>query len=214
MEIKLQTKALYNLLRSSWLDNSKLKVQPWQVEDYRSLSTKELFARLKKLDMPLTEDSFKQYAENCESPEELAECLWLDEEDLEGHDKAYLLIFELWRRLMPEKQTLSVFCDELDRLIELYDKGELADDDTLPTALIELEDIFDRSADEGGSAKESYQAVSEFCAHDLEGFIFDHIEDHIESDNTLYASELLDGFVRYMPKPKKFDVLKTKLLST
>ena len=41
--MELCGKALYNLLRASWLDNSAIAVEPWQVEDYRQLSETKLF---------------------------------------------------------------------------------------------------------------------------------------------------------------------------
>ena len=35
------------------------------------------------------------------------------------------MIFELWRRLVPEKQTVSLIADEVDYQISAYDLGEL-----------------------------------------------------------------------------------------
>ena len=115
--MELKGKALYNLLRINWLEDPSIGVQPWQVEDYRVLSTADLFSKLEKLKIPLNEESFLLYVESSDSPEELVECLCLDDEDLEISDQSYLLLFELWRRLIPEKESLSIFCDELDRLI-------------------------------------------------------------------------------------------------
>lgn len=206
-----QGRALYNLLRTTWREDQTISVQPWQVEDYRSLSKKALFERMAKFKIPLSEEIFLQYAQNCSSPEELVELLWLDEEDVEGHDQAYLLLFELWRRLLPDKQSLSLFCDELDSLMDLYDAGTLEDEEKLQQALSDLEDILDLHADKGNTPPEVFAVVSQYCAHDLESFLYDYISEQIEQENDLLASELLDGFYPYMPDPRWFELLRSRL---
>src|SRR5580698_6959089 len=82
--MELKGKALFNLLRMSWIEDRNSDVKQWQVEDLRDFSIEELFSRLKKLGLILDEPSFFLYAENCENPEELADCVWFEEEDLEG----------------------------------------------------------------------------------------------------------------------------------
>ncbi len=196
--MELKGKALYNLLRINWLEDPSIGVQPWQVEDYRVLSTADLFSKLEKLKIPLNEESFLLYVESSDSPEELVECLCLDDEDLEISDQSYLLLFELWRRLIPEKESLSIFCDELDRLIELYDKGSSQEDEQLQKALSDLEDVLDETVDAGASAPEAFENVTQHCAHDLEAFINDYISFQLESNNDVYASKLLDAFSEYM----------------
>lgn len=212
MEIK--GKALFNLLRISWLDNPKSDVKQWQVEDLRDLSIEELFSRLKKLGLILNEESFYLYAENCDTPEELADCVWFEEEDLEGHDKAYLLLFELWRRLLPDKLCLSVFCDELDQLIELYDRGRLDSEEPLQNALSILEDILDEAYDQEVNPKSIFAEVASYCAHDLEHFLSDYISDQVEEGNGTYASELIDAFYDYASDHRRFDLLRAQLFAS
>src|SRR5271156_2097938 len=101
--MELKGKALFNLLRISWIEDRSSDVKQWQVEDLRDMTIEELFSRLKRLGIILDQEGFYLYAENCDGPEELADCVWFEEEDLEGHDKAYLLLFELWRRLLPQR---------------------------------------------------------------------------------------------------------------
>ena len=96
--MELGGRALYNLLRISWLEDPDVKVKSWQVADYRSMSVEVLFGRLQELGIVLDEASFLAYAEGCDSPEDLVECLWVDEEDLDKQDASYLVLFELWRR--------------------------------------------------------------------------------------------------------------------
>lgn len=209
----LKGKALFNLLRISWLEDRNSEVKKWQVEDLRELDIAELFSRLKKLGLILDEESFYLYAENCTSPEELVNYIWIETEDLEGHDQTYLLLFELWRRLLPDKLCLSIFCDELDQLIDVYDKGELENEASLQNALAILEDILDDSYDEGNEAKKVFSEVASYCAHDLERFIFDYIYDQIDEKDETYASELIDAFYDYVSDHRRFDLLRAQFLA-
>lgn len=208
----LQDRALYNLLRFNWREDPSLTVKKWQVEDYRSLNTEDIFKRLKGLGIVLDQSSFLSYAISMNTPEELSECLWLKEEDDEGDGQAYLLLFELWRRFCPDRQTLSIFCDELDHQIDLYDRGALDDEEKIQACLQQLEDIFDRHVDLGMAAKEVFDTICQYCAHDLERFLFDFITDQIDAGNTMYASELVDGFYSYVRMSEWFDFLKVRLL--
>lgn len=211
--MELKGKALYNLLRISWLEDPCIEVKPWQVEDYRVLSEDHLFSRLKHLGIILDRDSFLVYAEDSDCPEELVECLWLDEEDEEGSEQVFLLICELWRRLLPDRLPLSLFCDELDQMIERYDKGVLEDEELLQEALGVLEDILDETADLGQAPRDAFQKTASYCAHDLEHFIYDYISDQIDLKNELIASELLDSFYGYMSDSKPFDFLRARLFA-
>ena len=127
--MQLRDIALYNLLKINWLEDPSIDVEAWQVEDYRKISYEELFERLEKLGISLTQESFFIYSENVSTPEQLLEFLWIHDDEAKEYDQAYLIIFELWRRLLPEKQSLSIFCDELDYRIELYDKKKLEDEE-------------------------------------------------------------------------------------
>lgn len=211
--MQLKGKALFNLLRINWLEDPSMQVEPWQVEDLCDLSIEELFSRLKKLHLILDEQSFYLYAENCDSPEELTDYVWIEEEDIAGREQSYLLLFELWRRLLPGKLCLSVFCDELDQLIDLYDGGDLDLVEPLQNALIILEDILDDIADADGDPKEIFLEVASYCAHDLERFIADYIYDQISEENETYASEVLDAFYDYASNTKRFHFLRARLIA-
>jgi hypothetical protein len=210
----LKGKALFNLLRINWLEDRQNEVKTWQVDDLRELDIGELFSRLKKLGLILDEEGFYLYAENCSSPEELVDFVWIESEDLEGHDQTYLLLFELWRRLLPDRLSLSIFCDELDRLIDFYDKGELEDEEPLQTGLSILEDILDGACNESKKdIKKTFEEVASYCAHDLERFIFDYISDQIAEKNETYASELIDAYYDYIHDHRRFDLLRAHLLA-
>jgi hypothetical protein len=212
--MELKGKALFNLLKMNWSEGCNWEVEEWQIEDLRGLNIEELFARLKKLGPSLDEESFYLYAENCNSPEELAECVWLEEEGLAGHDKVYLLLFELWRRLLPGKLCLSVFCDEIDQWIDLYDRGELEEEEPLQNALAILEDILDDAYDKKGNPQRILAEVASYCAHDLQRFICDYITDQIVKKNDTYASELIDAFYDFSEDPRRFDLLRAHLFAS
>ena len=163
--------------------------------------------------LKLSHENFVAYAKESKSPEDLVDLVWRDDQNVEGHDSAYLLIFELWRRLLPDKFALSIFCDELDRCIHLYDKGELKDEE-MEEVITDLEDLLDRSVDKGGAAQEIFQMIECYCAHDLERFLYDYILEDIEKDDEISASELLDGFYIYIANTLWFDFLRARLVSS
>jgi hypothetical protein len=210
----IRDKALYNLLRINWLEDPSIEVQSWQIEDYREIPIGVLFERLRKLGISLTQDSFLKYSENYDTPEELTDFLWIKDEDAQEYDQAYLILFELWRRLLPEKQSLSIFCNELDHRIYLYDKKILPDEELIQDALGDLEDILDQSVDDGEAPGRVFKSIAEHYAHDLENFIYDYISDQIDAGNEVYASELLDAFYEYIDDQKWFDFLRARLFAS
>lgn len=210
--MKTRGRALYNLIRMNWQEDPSLPVQEWQVEDYSELALEELFARLEKLGISLDEIRFKHFSGATTSPEELAETLWVSDED-EGFDEAYLLLFELWRRLLPEKQSLSIFCDELDQLIDQFDQGEIQNIEVLHEVLADLERVLDEHADQGDDPKNIFQEISLYCAHDLESFIYDFASDEIDHNHPLNASEIIDGFMPYIENEEWFEFLQLRLLA-
>lgn len=209
--VEFKGRSFYNLLRINLKEDPSLHVEDWQVFDYRLLSDEEILEKLGSLGISLTPESFFLYAENCESPEDLLECLWIDEDRDEEQEKVYLLLFELWRRWAIDKRSLSIFCDELDEQIFLYDEGHLEEEESLQKVLNTLEDLLDQSVDEGVPPQEIFQMISHYLAHDIEQFLYDYILDLIDRANELYASELIDGMIPYISEKKWFDLLRARL---
>lgn len=210
----IQKRALYNLLKMNWQLNPDIAIEPWQAEDYRSLTSEQLFERLAQFNLNFDQNYFLAVAENYESPEELTDHLIADEElDIETQDKAYLVIFELWRRLFPEKLCLSVFCDEFDRQINLYDQGKAEIHEALEDSIALLQSILDDNADRGIKPTQVFESVITGCAHDVETFLYDFISDQIENGNISYATELIEGFSDYVKDPKWFEFLKAQVAS-
>ncbi len=207
----IRPKALYNLLRFNWLKDPGLNVEPWEVEEARSLELTTLLNRLAALGIVLDEKRFLELAEEVDSPEALVELVWTEEEDDVGAEKAYLLLFELWRRLLPHKKSLSLFCDELDHRIFLYIQDHRFEE--MDEILVRLEDVLDSYVDSGASPKKILKTISEGCAYDLEGFLFEYILDLIDSGEELTASELIDGFYEYAGDVKKFEFLRICLFA-
>ncbi|MCB1085273.1 MAG: hypothetical protein KDK60_04145 [Chlamydiia bacterium] len=205
-------RALYNLLQMNLKQNPSLEVESWQVEDYRTLSLEGLFERLEALEIFLDKDHFLLYVEECDSPQELADCLCL-EKNFNKHEQAFLAVFELWRRLSPHKQSLSLFVDHLDHLIEEYEEGNLEEEEGLQSALESFQRILDDNVDEGGEPEEGYELFSTYSCHDLEVFIYEYIAHQIDAENRQYASELLGGFYPYVKNKGWFDLLSVRLVS-
>jgi hypothetical protein len=205
-------RALYNSLRMHWQNNSDLEVEPWQVEDYRALSLETLFQRLNALGVKLDKNGFLAYAANVDSPEELSDTFTAHQEDnADTVDQIYLITFELWRRLLPENRSLSIFCDELDYQIDAFDHGKLTNLEPLEDVLGSLEQILDEYSDEGEDPRQIFGVISSCCANDVESFLYDFIALQIDNENYPYASELLDDFLPFVEDPKWFLFLRARL---
>lgn len=211
----IERRALYHLLRMNWLNDPSLLIEPWQVEDYRSLILSTLFERLQRFDIHLNRSSFIGYAEACDSPEELTDYLIGDRPfSAKQEDQIYLLIFELWHRLMMERPSVSIICYELDNEIFLYDHQQLKDPLTLQETLVRFVKILDQNVDEGVPAEQAFHLLSSYCANDIEVFLYDFITAQIEEGNESYAHELLSHFDPYWGQDKWFKLLRLRCCET
>jgi SHS2 domain-containing protein len=213
-EIEMERRALYNALRINWLADPSLEVEPWQVENYREMSLPLLFSRLRQHGLNLDKDSFIRISENFDAPEEMHEHL-VEEEGLSAveEDQIYLLLFELWRRLQKDKPCLSVFCDELDHQIYLYDQGHLYSIENIQDIIANLQVILEENSDEGVDAEEVFRLINQNCANDIEAFLFDFIVEQIEGNNFSYAQDLIESFYDYVGDKKWFKLLNARILS-
>lgn len=208
----VERRALYNLLRMNWLNDPTFAVEPWQVEDYRSFSLPTLFDKLKEFIIQLDRISFIAYADECDSPEDLTDHLVSDRAlPIMEEDQIYLVVFELWRRLMSEKPSLSVICNELDHQIYQYDHQTLENPLALQDILTHFAEILDENVDEGIQPKQAFQLISSYCANDTETFLYDFISEQIEEGNESYAQELLEDFDPYLGDNKWFKLLSIRL---
>lgn len=208
----IERRALYNLLRMNWLNEPTFSVEAWQVEDYRSLPLQTLFNRLEPFNFHLDRVSFIAYADECDSPEDLTDHL-IAERHLSAtqEDEIYLIVFELWRRMMSEKPSLSIICNELDYQIHLYDQQQLENPLSLQDALAHFVHILDENADQGIPPQDVLKMISTYCANDIETFLYDFISEQIDEGGETYAQDLLDDFDTYLGNNKWFKLLRIRL---
>ncbi|MFQ5729798.1 MAG: hypothetical protein ACE5GN_05515, partial [Waddliaceae bacterium] len=168
----------------NWLNDPNISSEPWQVEDYRNLPTQTLFQNLNERGIALDNARFINFTEMVDSPEDFTEILLEDTSfDLMEQDRIFLHIFELWRRLVPEKLCLSIFCDELDHQIYLYDSGDPSSAESIQDAIANLQMILDENFDQGMKPSRIFESVSAGCANDLESFLYDFTTEQINNDN-------------------------------
>ena len=185
------------------------------MDDYRLKSLEGLFQELSRLGINLDQRHFLAFCDELETPEDLADLLAseAEEEDPARSDQIYLIVFELWRRLIPEKQTLSLFCDEFDHLIDLYDVGKINSPEPIEDMIATFIELLSEANDRGNDPQTLYESVLHGCAHDVEGFLYDFIAMQIEARNFTYAEELTETFLPYVIDTRWFKFLQTQVLS-
>lgn len=212
--MEMNRRALYNSLRMNWILKPSLEAEAWQIEDYRAMSLDQLLERLEDMDISLDKSTFVAFSDSFDDPEDLTEALLHDSMmDMPLQDQAYLIIFELWRRLLPEKPCLSILCDEIDYQIHLYDQNLTKNPEDIEDALANLQVILDENTDGGADPQDVFKCVNSSCANDIEGFLHDFISEKIDDDNYTYAAELLDGFDSYVQDSKWFELLRARILA-
>ncbi len=207
--MSISPKALYNSLRMNYLQNPSMAEESWKVADYRAMSTEALFQKMQNFDFVFEKVSFLAFADAYDSPEELFDHLVSDSE--EEHGELYLIVFELWRRLANDKQSVSIICDELDHQIFMYDQGEEKSEE-LEDALASFHNALEENVDQGLSRDAIYDAVAEYLANDVQSFMIDYLSDLIDHQDYAYAEDLLEKFYPYMPEKKWFDLLHARII--
>jgi len=198
-------RGFYNTLKFS----ATKETSDWQTENLSKLEEDVLFERLKKLGLSLDRQTLVHFIQQTESPEELADVL-TEEESGKNYEMVYLVIFELWKRLASNKESLSIFCDRLDHYMYAYDEGNDCSED-LTRALTDLQKIFESLNAQGLSYKDCYETISSYMAQDLESFVYDFISDLIASGENTKAFDLLFGLYDFLHDKLKFDMLKASL---
>ena len=213
----LEKRALYNLIQMTHEGDPNLKVANWQTQNYRLLTVEDLFQKLQNFNIHLDKHSFQAYSEEADSPEELTELLTLGSQiSVEIEDQIYLLVFEIWRKILPEKPAISIICNELDYEIYLHD--------TLPTpkqnskklqnAIINFAKLLQTNADHGHFYKDSFEKIDLYFANDVEGFLYDFVVEKIDDHSAAEAQEILDAFYPYFQGSYWFDLLRVKLIKS
>lgn len=210
--METERKALYNALRQNWLRDPTLKVESWQVENLRDVPLETLFDKIQEAGLPFDKETFHFLANEHNTPEEMADAILADLDlEQENYDKVYLALFELWRRLVPEKQTLTIFCDELDYQIHLYDVGEIKNFEAFQDSINDLLEILNENVDSGVTPEKALKRVSEETANNIEEFLYDYFSDEIDQGHYSYVSDLVEGFYPYVADKRWFDLLKMRI---
>jgi hypothetical protein len=201
----------YNLLKYKKRENPNLKVEDWEIFDYKKLSIDELFSNLSQIGFEISIKDINDLANDSIELDEVDlkqfhKAKILQKEDLE---RGYLYLFEIWRRLMPNHKSISIFANDFDEFIDAYEKGEVAQNELL---FNELFDILDESVDEGQDPKGVFKQLSNYFGHDLESFIICYIFDLIEQDNETTASRYLDNIYPYLAGNLWLEFFRIKLL--
>ncbi len=205
-------RALFNLLQLRYKGQElPSSVESWQVEDYTKLSIAQLFSRLGKLGLSLNEASFLRAAEEVENPESLLQSL-ASKEESKIKLEIYLVIFELWKKLLPDRKPLSILCDALDHEIERLKSQKQFDSEILQEILLDLQYLFERAVDDGYIPEKVFIIINSYLAHNLEAFLYGYIKNQLDEENETEASEWIDGFYRYVPNKIALDFLKFRLL--
>lgn len=207
-------RAYYNALRLDWLQDSSIAVEDWQVEDYREMPYSLLFERLRHvLGEAIDRTLFVSLTEESDSPEELSELLFKNHPKTQKEkDRIYLLVFELWRRLVVDRPSISIFCDELDHQIALYEQGHLRSPELLEDLIGQLQLILNDGIDldEGDTPEVIFSYFEAGMAHNLEDFLVEFMYDQYDQENTDYLAELFEGFQDYLKHNKWFKLLGVK----
>ncbi len=204
----LHKKALYNLIQFN-LQEPEAPLKPWQQLDFRQLGTEILFQNLNQICSAVDSPKhFEEIANTFESPEEMSEAFVKKAKPKEP-DHFFLIIFELWRRLLPEKRTVSTFCDELDCQIMRHENAEECQQ--MQDTLEYFKQILDDNTDAGNNPLDVFNTLQSFCCNNLEAFLYDYILEQIDEGEIDYAGELLEDFYPYVPDPTWFDYLVARL---
>lgn len=192
---------------------------------WREQSTQFLFDQLHNLGIDLDKSHFLAWARESDSPEDLLNLLAPDNEDEEKDslymDHLYLILFELWRRFVPERRSLSIVADDIDQTICMYDArgGEcsIEEENSFASKMVgyfsEYVRILEASLEQfkGCSPEEKEDVLMEgftspeaaifgmsqpFFAHDIARSFFDFVVEYASSE---IAHELLSIIDRIAP---------------
>ena len=147
---------------------------------------------------------FKDFANNFDSPEEMLENISVPDE--ESKRRCYLICFELWRRLLLEKRSISIFCDEFDRVVSAYENKR--DDEKLKASLSSVLEILERNLSSDDSAEEIFSRLSSYIAHDLENIIYTFIDTKIKDGEIGEFIDLLDHFYALCKGKARLQIFK------
>ena len=201
-------RAYYNLLWLERLRGNSIPAHKWEFLDYRELDFATLFSMLHEFNIFFDADTFESLSEDADSPEEFSERIEIEDKD--DKRKIYLIVFELWRRLIEDKESVSIFCDELDRIVAAYETEK--DDQQLLFILHKVLEILERNTCLDEPPEEIFQRLSLYIAHDLENVIYTYIDTKLKSGSEDSCLNLIEHFMPYIKEKRALKFLKLKSL--
>lgn len=159
------------------------------------------------MDLP----TFIHLSSECDSPEMFLGHILSPDLTVQEKEQVYLLVFELWRRHLPKKRSFSIFCDELDYLMQGYDQG-LDVREELFCEFENLGQIMEEISNKDDSSLNVMEYVCSYLAHDLENFLYDYILDLMNAGSDEEASLLTFLFKKFVQNKKWFDFLRLQQL--
>lgn len=199
-------RAYYNLLWLERLRGNTIPAHKWEFLDYRELDFATLFSMLHEFNIFFDADTFESLSEDADSPEEFIERVEIEDKD--DKRKIYLIVFELWRRLIEDKESVSIFCDELDRIVAAYETEK--DDEQLLYILYKVLEILERNTQLDEPPEAIFQKLSLYIAHDLENVIYTYIDSKLNSESEDSCIDLIDDFMPYVKEKRALKFLKLK----
>jgi hypothetical protein len=196
----------YNLLWLQRLRGLPANGEVWESLDYRTLTLSKLWTSLSKLSLYFNQETFAAFCAPLDSPEELIQILMPHES--EEKNKVYLLVFELWRRLLPDKESVSIFADQLDRKIAAYERYR--DDSDLLLELNKAVEILESNTITEEATEEIFERLCLYVAHDLESVIYTYIESSLIDKPGDCCLLLIDHFMPYVKDKCRLQFLKLK----
>ncbi len=203
-------RAYYNLLRGQDRLKLETEAEEWQIINYRNLSGQMLISMLKESGLIISRATLLEMIERVASPEEFMEQECFRSISEKHKEKLYLLFFEAYRRFAPDKPSLSIFCDELDYLIDQYEKDGVSSDEKLYEACLDLLEVL--AANQTSEAKEVFDQINQYCAHDLETFILYYLLSQLKSGYKAETHHLLERFKPYLVRKRWVDLIVLRLI--
>ncbi|MCH9812124.1 hypothetical protein K0U07_05125 [bacterium] len=201
-------RAYYNLLLLQSQRGLKVDAQPWEYMDYAVVAMDDLFAAIQSLHYLFDKESFLSYCVSFDSPEEMVTSL--EPKESEEKNKLYLLVFELWKRLLPDRESISIFADALDRRIAEYEKNK--DDERILDAFEQVVEILESNCIDETPPESIFERFCLYVAHDLESVIYTYIDSKCEVGVEDRAMDLLDHFLPYVKEKRALQFLQLKSL--
>ncbi|MGR3952256.1 MAG: hypothetical protein QRY74_05115 [Chlamydia sp.] len=235
----MATKAIYNNISFHSQNPSERNLdstaayQEWMFRNWRIIPLEMLFRELNDLGIHLDKSLFLSWAYDSDSPEDLLlllapeESEELEEENQDDLDHIYLILFELWRRFLPERRSISIVADDIDCAIVEYNALDIEIHDPIRATFIQrvigliaeyvralqlgLDHIQEHANDETDKAIQEagvssighaiFSMTQPFFVHEIGRFIFDFILEELNEDTQHEMRLVVDGLRSFIIPP-------------